>query len=209
MSAWAERTDLSVAQIDEAVIGRFRDDHLARCDCRWPTRSDRGDAGAALGHLLLVLRTLGVAAPSTAKPTPVDEELRRFEEHMDQVRGLAPKTRQAMLRIVRELLWGRFHARPVVISAITPEYVRRFFARLSERYHTPASAGSPRLTGRVPRCVAAARSCGVRWTSVFVAGRYPARSGPQHRSATRPQCTCCSPASPSTSSRSGSGTKAP
>jgi len=141
-SHWAERTDLSLAQIDEAVIGRFRDDHLAGCDCRWPTRSDRRDAGAALGHLLLVLRTLGVAAPSTAKPTAVDEELRRFEEHMGQVRGLAPKTRQAMLRIVRELLWGRFHDRPVVISAITPEYVRRFFARLSERYHTPASAGS-------------------------------------------------------------------
>ena len=74
--------------------------------------------------------------------TPVDEELRHFDEHMDRVRGLAPRTRRMTLRIVRELLWGRFRDRPVVVSAITPEQVRRFFARLSERYRTPASAGA-------------------------------------------------------------------
>jgi integrase/recombinase XerC len=141
-SHWAERTGLELARIDETIIELFRDKHLLHCDCCWPTRSDRRDAGAALSHLLLVLRTLGVAAPSAAKPTPVDEELRRFDEHMDRVRGLAPKTRQTMLRVVRELLWGRFHDRPVVISAISPEYVRRFFSRVTERYHTPASAGS-------------------------------------------------------------------
>lgn len=139
---WAERSGLELAQTDERLVARFRDTHLSRCDCGWPTRSDRGDAGAALGHLLLVLRTLGLAAPSPAKPTPVDEELRRFDEHMDQVRGLAPKTRQSMLRIVREFLWQRFHGRPVVIAAISPEEVRRFFARMTERYHSPASSGA-------------------------------------------------------------------
>ena len=98
---WAERSSLDLARTDERLVERFRDAHLSRCDCGWPTRSDRGDAGAALGHLLLVLRTLGLAAPSAAKTTPVDEELQRFDQHMDQVRGLAPKTRQSMLRIVR------------------------------------------------------------------------------------------------------------
>jgi site-specific recombinase XerD len=141
-SQWAARTDLELVGIDETVIARFLDSHLSHCNCRWPTRSDRRDAGAALGHLLLVLRILGVAAPSAAKLTPVDEELRRFDEHMDHVRGLAPKTRQTTLRTVREFLHGRFHDRPVVISAITTEYVRGFFARLTERYHSPASAGS-------------------------------------------------------------------
>jgi integrase/recombinase XerC len=89
-----------------------------------------------------VLRTLDITAARSVKQTPVDEELRRFDEHMDQVRGLAPKTRRMMLSIVRELLWGRFRDRPVVISAITPEQVRCFFARLCERYREPASAGS-------------------------------------------------------------------
>ena len=141
-SQWAERSDLDLSRIDEAVIAQFLDDHLPHCDCRWPTHSSRGDGSAALGHLLLVLRTLGIAAARSVKQTPVDEELRRFDEHMDRVRGLAPKTRRMTLRIVRELLWGRFRDRPVVISAITPEHVRRFFARLCERYRAPASAGS-------------------------------------------------------------------
>lgn len=141
-SHWAERNDLDLARIDETVIGQFVDDHLPRCDCRWPTRTDRRDARAALGHLLLVLRTLGIAATRTMKVSPVDDELRRFDEHMDRVRGLAPKTRRMTLRIVRELLWRRFGDRPVVVSAITPEHVRRFFARMSERYHGPVSAGA-------------------------------------------------------------------
>jgi site-specific recombinase XerD len=141
-SQWAERTGLELVRVDEIVIARFLDSHLSHCNCRWPTHSDRRDAGAALGHLLLVLRILGVAAPSAVKLTPVDEELRRFDGHMDHVRGLAAKTRQTTLRMVREFLHGRFHDRPVVISAITPEYVRRFFARLTQRYHSPASAGS-------------------------------------------------------------------
>jgi site-specific recombinase XerD len=139
---WAERCGLELARADEKLVERFRDKHLSRCDCGWPTRSDRRDAGAALGHLLLVMRTLGVAAPGMTVTTPVTEELGRFDEHMDQVRGLAPKTRQSMLCIVRELLWRRFHDRPVVIAAISPEEVRRFLARVTERYHTPASAGS-------------------------------------------------------------------
>jgi integrase/recombinase XerC len=141
-SHWVERSGLEMARADEKLVERFRDKHLGHCDCGWPTYSDRGDAGAALGHLLLVLRTLGVAASCATKPTPVDEELRRFDEHMDQVRGLAPKTRQLMLRIVRELLWRRFRDRPVVIAAISPEEVRRFFARVTERYHSPSSSGA-------------------------------------------------------------------
>lgn len=139
---WAERSRLRLAQTDERLVERFCDVHLARCDCGWPTRSDQGDAGAALGHLLLVLRTLGLTAPSAAKATPVDEELLRFDAHMDRVRGLAPKTRQSMLRIVREFLWQRFHGRPMVIAAIRSEDVRRFFARVTERYHSPASSSA-------------------------------------------------------------------
>jgi site-specific recombinase XerD len=139
---WAERSGLELGRTDEKLIERFRDTHLTRCDCGWPTRSNRGDADAALSHLLLVMRTLGVAAPSAAKPTPVDEELRRFDKHMEQVRGLAPKTRHTMLRIVRELLWQRFRDRPMVIAAISPEEVRRFFARVTERYHSPSSSGT-------------------------------------------------------------------
>jgi site-specific recombinase XerD len=128
--------------VDEAVVTQFLVDHLPHCNCGWPTRGDRRDAHAALRHLIVVLRTLGVVAPRSVIATPVDEELRRFDEYMERVCGLAPKTRSAMLRIVRELLWLRFKERPVVFSALTLEYVRRCFARLTERCHAPVSMGA-------------------------------------------------------------------
>ncbi len=139
-SQWAERTDPDLARIDESVVAQFLNDHLPHCKCGWPTRSDRRAASAALGHLLLVLRTLGITAAKAESITPVEEELRRFDEHMEHVRGLAPGTRRITLRIVRELLRGRFRDRPVVFSAITPEQVRRFFSRVSDRYRAPTSA---------------------------------------------------------------------
>jgi integrase/recombinase XerC len=140
-SQWAERTDPDLARIDEAVVAQFIDDHLSHCKCGWPTRSRRS-ASAALGHLLLVLRTLGMTAAKAVSRTPVEEELRRFDKHMEHVRGLAAKTRQMALSVARELLRERFRDRPVVFSAITPEHVRRFFSRVSERYRTPASTGA-------------------------------------------------------------------
>jgi hypothetical protein len=55
---------------------------------------------------------------------------------------LAPRTRRAMLRIVREFLRWRFGDRPVVIPAIKPEHVRSCFVRLTDRFLRPRSSGS-------------------------------------------------------------------
>ena len=140
---WMHRCRLrDVCQIDEPVVAQFLDEHLPRCDCDKPVRGDRRDLRAALRHLLGVLRSIGVIAEPSARTTPADEELRRFDEHMERVRGLAPKTRSMALRIVRRLLVERFADRPIVISAIKPEHVRGFFARQSKLYRTPANAGT-------------------------------------------------------------------
>lgn len=136
---WTEHSNIP---IDESVVGSFLDRHVGHCDCGWRSTEDYRSARAALSHLLLVLRTLGVAAARVVRTTPVDVEIRGFEEHLDHVRGLAPETRRWMGRIVRELLWMRFHDRPVVISAITPEHLRRCFASLCKRYRAPGSAGT-------------------------------------------------------------------
>ena len=136
---WAERSRLGLSRIDEKTIGHFLDDHLPHCDCGGPARSDLGDSSAALGHLLLVLRTLGLVETRPTRLTPVEEELRRFDEHMDQVRGLAPVTRTGVLRVVRGLLRERFAGGPVVFSRITSEQVRGFFERMSERCHAAVS----------------------------------------------------------------------
>jgi site-specific recombinase XerD len=139
---WMQQGEIDVCRADELLVTQFLDEHLPHCTCGWPTRGNRQSARSGLAHLLIVLRTLGVVALRSVLTTPVDDELRRFDDYMERVRGLAPKTRKAVLRIVRELLWQRFHDRPVVISALTPEQVRRCFARLSERCHAPTSAGA-------------------------------------------------------------------
>lgn len=139
---WLRGRRLRLQQVGEAAIAEFLDVHLPNCRCAGPVRRDRGDLSAAVGHLLIVLRSLGVIASSAAGAMPVDEELRRYDEHMQHVRGLAPKTRDMAVRIVGRLLSARFGDGPVDIAAIKPEHVRRFFAQQAKLYSKPASAGS-------------------------------------------------------------------
>lgn len=139
---WAHGQRLRLHWIDEASIAEFLDRHLPACRCVGQVRHDRGDLSAALGHLLVVLRSQGVITPPAVSATPVDAELRRYDVHMDHVRGLAPKTRDMALRIVRRLLTSRFGDGAIEIVAIKPEHVRRFFAQQAKLYSKPASAGS-------------------------------------------------------------------
>ena len=139
---WFSQRGLSISQIDEAVVDQFLDRHLPRCNCASPVRKSRHELSATLSTLLSVLRADGVIAEPAVGMTPVDEELRRFNEHMNHVRGLALKTRSLCLRIVQRFLLERFGRRPVVISRVKPEAVRQFVAKQSERYKTPTSMGS-------------------------------------------------------------------
>jgi integrase len=89
-----------------------------------------------------VLRHQGAAVPPAVSTTPVDEELLRYDEYMDHVRGLAPKTRDIALRIVGRLLVSSFGDGAVNIAAIKPDHVRRFFAQQAKLYSKPANAGT-------------------------------------------------------------------
>lgn len=139
---WVHGRRLPIRRIDEAVVAEFLDDHLPRCRCTGPVHRDRRNLSAALGHLLTVLRDQGAVVPPTVSTTPVNEELRRYDEHMDHVRGLAPKTRDIALRIVSRLLASRFGDGAVNIAAIKPDHVRRFFAQQAKLYSKPANAGT-------------------------------------------------------------------
>ena len=140
---WARTKRLRLHRIDEVSIAEFLDDHLPNCQCADPVRHDRGDHSAALGHLLVVLRTQGaIAAPAAHSATAVDEELRCYDEYMEHVRGLAPKTRDMALRIVGRLLRSRFGSGAIDIAAIKPGHVRRFFAQQAALYSKPASLAS-------------------------------------------------------------------
>jgi site-specific recombinase XerD len=139
---WVHGRRLPIRRIDEAVVAEFLDDHLPRCRCTGPVHRDRRNLSAALGHLLTVLRDQGAVVPLTVSTTPVNEELRRYDEHMDHVRGLALKTRDIALRIVSRLLASRFGDGAVNIAAIKPDHVRRFFAQQAKLYSKPANAGT-------------------------------------------------------------------
>jgi len=139
---WMSQCRLDAHCIDEDVVQRFLKNHLPQCACARPVHRTRNNLRAALRHLLVVLRAEAVIIEPIWGTTPIEEELRRFDDHMNHVRGLAPATRSMYLCTVRRLLLEQFGSRPVVLSAIMPEDVRRFVASQCELYSTPGSAGS-------------------------------------------------------------------
>jgi site-specific recombinase XerD len=139
---WMNQCLLNAHCIDEDMVRRFLKNHLPQCACAKPVHRTLSNLRAALKHLLVVLRAEAVIAEPIWRTTPIDEELRRFNDHMNHVRGLAPATRNMYRCTVRRLLLEQFGSRPVVLSAIMPEDVRRFVASQCELYSTPGSAGS-------------------------------------------------------------------
>jgi len=83
-------------------------------------------------------------APSSwppAAPTGViAEELRRYDEHLCDVRGLAAATRRNRVRIVGRLLQRKFAGRTLDIAKLRPDDVRRFLANQLDAHRTPANA---------------------------------------------------------------------
>ena len=125
---WITQSLLPVDLIDDKAVRQFLDEHLPNCTCPWPGARVYGDLRAALGNLLRVLRIQG-AISMVAKPTgPIADELRRYDDHMCNARGLTAGTRCGQLRIIGRLLLHKFADRPVVISKLQPSDVRQFIA---------------------------------------------------------------------------------
>ena len=139
---WLHRRGVDVQRIDESVLSEFLDGHVPCCRCTGAVQRHRPSLSAALGHLLVVLRTQGVIAPPVVSKTPVDDELRRYGEYMERVRGLAPATRRLALSIVRRLLIWRFGDYAIDITVVRAEHIRHFFAEEARRYSKPAGAGT-------------------------------------------------------------------
>ena len=140
---WTAQCNIDVKNIDEKLIQQFLDDHLPRCECEKPAFYNAKDLHAALGHLLVLLRANAVIPELSNGLTPVDDELRRFDDHMNHVRGLALNTRKYYLVVIRRLLFEQFADQPVVIGAIKPDHIRKFAASQSELCSVPASISAP------------------------------------------------------------------
>ncbi len=141
LSMWMGQADKRLADIGEGLVTEFLERHLPRCGCATIARHPPS-VRAALGHLLVVLRATDAIAPRPQDTTPVGEELRRYDQYMAQVRGLAPKTREGALRLIGLLLRKQFGDAAIEFGAITPERVRRFFAEQGKHYKVPSSLGT-------------------------------------------------------------------
>ena len=117
---WCRRRSLDLGDLGVPLRG-FVQDHLPRCDCARRVQTDPHQVRAALSHLLTVLACHGVAA--VAGPVgPYDSVLQRFDEHLEQARGLAASTRHRRLKIARSLI--------LRTSSVTPSAseLRQFIA---------------------------------------------------------------------------------
>ena len=71
----------------------------------------------------------------------ITEELRRYDEHLRDVRGLTAGTRKGRLRVIGLLLRNKFKHRQIAFARLRPDDVRQFLAqRLAE--HQSASNAS-------------------------------------------------------------------
>lgn len=74
-------------------------------------------------------RSAQSARSSSACSDPVTDELRRYDDHLRDVRGLAAGTRRNHCRIVGQLLRRKFAGGVVIMAKLRAVDVRRFIAR--------------------------------------------------------------------------------
>ena len=142
LARWMTQRDLAVRLLDESALEQFLGKHLRRCDCPGPVVRTHGDLRAACRHLLEMLREQGVIAEHAAATGPIADELRRYDDHMRDARGLAAGTRNDRLRIVQRLLLSKFADGPVVIAELQPDDVRQFIAEQLKPRETASNAAT-------------------------------------------------------------------
>ncbi|MCU7834928.1 MAG: hypothetical protein KZQ83_06690 [gamma proteobacterium symbiont of Taylorina sp.] len=130
---WMTQTNLNIHHVNETTIQEFINGCQSNCASISYTEKCMH---AALIHLINILVEEGVSIYPDKKPTLVDEELQAFDDYMNHVKGLAPKTRHQYLYITERLLCEKFSTGAVVISEIMPEDVRQFINHQKELYTT-------------------------------------------------------------------------
>jgi integrase len=85
-------------------------------------------------------RPTSIEQVSTTIPLRIDEELRRYDEHLRDVRGLTRGTRRNYVCIVGRLLHRHFTDGVVDLSKLQPTDLREFLASELDARRTPSNA---------------------------------------------------------------------
>jgi len=123
--------------LDRATVWQFMHRHLPVCRCRRPVNRDAAQCRLALDHLL---KMSGAVAPrSKFPPGFVGDLLRRYEERLVTVQGLAAGTVHRQLTTARTMLTRLRIQRPCQLLTWTPERIERYVCS-EARYYQPSSA---------------------------------------------------------------------
>lgn len=87
-------------------------------------------------------RRAKLARASSETPDAIADELRRYDDHLRDVRGLATGTRRDRCRIVGQLLRKKFGRNVVDMEKLRPVDIRRFIARQLQGGQSPSYASS-------------------------------------------------------------------
>lgn len=137
---WMSMSHMPVHVLDDDCIDFFLRVHLPCCDCPRPALRASGDLHGALVALLAILRQRHVIAEPASPAGPIADELRRYDKHMQDARGLARGTRRGRLRIIERLLRSKFAGRPVIIGELQPKDIREFIAAQTASRNTISNA---------------------------------------------------------------------
>jgi integrase/recombinase XerD len=138
---WLTARQVPLHSIDELVVRRFVSVHLPECKCPTPCQRTVNTVRPALAYLLRVLREQDcIAGPRPLVPPAIQDELARFDAHLDAVCGLAPATRVSRRMWVAKFLVDRFGSTPVEVGQIKPSDILNFMVRPTNRYK-PGTAG--------------------------------------------------------------------
>lgn len=137
---WMSTCSLPARMLDEGCVDQFLRLHLPRCDCPRCALRTPSDARSAMASMLEILRVDGVIARPPASSGSIADELRRYDAHMRDARGLAAGTRSDRLRIVERLLLAKFAGRPVVVGDLQTDDIRQFIADQLDALGTTSNA---------------------------------------------------------------------
>jgi len=127
--------------IDELLVHRFVTEHLPACNCSSPCQRNVTAVRPALAHLLHVLRSEGrISELRALVPQTIQDELDRFNAHLDAVCGLASATRTSRRMWVGKFLVDRFGSAPIEMDRIQPADIVEFMVRPTNHY-SPGTAG--------------------------------------------------------------------
>jgi hypothetical protein len=98
---WLCNRRIHLAQIDEAVVRMFLNEHLPGCNCPGPVRRSRYELRTALNQLLIMLRATALVPPRAITVGSIDDELQRFRSYLDRDCGFASVTQYQRVLIVR------------------------------------------------------------------------------------------------------------